>query len=235
MSQTGNGVLDKTKDLCVGCRDDYYNGKNEKGIQECWLYERARLVKRFKIGWWTQPTSASSFEEVWTLNCHNAPGQYALMEELPDHVRRRAESGTPRIVTMGQDSACKYTPGVRAIAISIRSPGSPCPTLHPSFRAVLFLEFEDDGFEGWETRDRGMTPQQGLLVADFIRANEGLFDTLLIHCFVGVSRSVSMAIALSLEKIGEYVETPGRIPNRNVYVTTRRAFAKAPEPAEAAT
>lgn len=76
----------KCKAMCVGCHNDYYNGKNELGIAECWLFKGARVVKRFKLGWWTEPRDRSCFEEVTTLGCHNAPGQYALMEELPKHV-----------------------------------------------------------------------------------------------------------------------------------------------------
>jgi hypothetical protein len=86
MSQTGNGAIDKTKALCSGCRDNYYNGNNDKGIEECWLYKRAKLVERFKIGWWTEPRGPESFERVFTLDCHNAAGQYALQEKLPEHI-----------------------------------------------------------------------------------------------------------------------------------------------------
>lgn len=79
-------MSEKCKDMCVGCRNDFYNDKNDKGIKECWLYVGARVVKRFKIGWWTEPNSRDAFTEVVTLHCHNAPGNYALMEELPKHM-----------------------------------------------------------------------------------------------------------------------------------------------------
>jgi hypothetical protein len=77
---------EKSKAMCEGCRDDYYNGKNERGIKECWMYAGAKVVRRFKIGWWTQPSSRDAFEEVTTLGCHNAAGRYALYEELPAHL-----------------------------------------------------------------------------------------------------------------------------------------------------
>jgi predicted protein tyrosine phosphatase len=235
VSQTGNGVVDKTKDLCVGCHNDFYNGKNDKGIGECWLYEQARLAKRFKIGWWTDPMTSGAFEEVWTLNCHIAPGKYALQETLPAGAPDAIKFGTrpPRIRTMGQGEAEKHAPALPTICISIRSPGSPIPALNPELVAVLWLEFEDDCWDDWETRDKGMTPAQGVQVAEFIRRHEGRFREILIHCFVGASRSVSMAIALDMEDVGEYEAAPGRIPNRNVYLTTRQAFQKAPVPAEA--
>ena len=34
---------------CVGCRQDYYNGNNERGIKECWMLGKTRLVLRKKI------------------------------------------------------------------------------------------------------------------------------------------------------------------------------------------
>ncbi len=38
-----------TKKDCVGCRDNFYNGNNEYGIQECWSLESATLEPRFLI------------------------------------------------------------------------------------------------------------------------------------------------------------------------------------------
>jgi predicted protein tyrosine phosphatase len=179
--------------------------------------------------------TSGAFEEVWTLNCHIAPGKYALQETLPAGAPDAIKFGTrpPRIRTMGQGEAEKHAPALPTICISIRSPGSPIPALNPELVAVLWLEFEDDCWDDWETRDKGMTPAQGVQVAEFIRRHEGRFREILIHCFVGASRSVSMAIALDMEDVGEYEAAPGRIPNRNVYLTTRQAFQKAPVPAEA--
>jgi len=39
------------KKYCVGCRDDFYNGKNPHGIEKCWLLDGAKLamVKRVHI------------------------------------------------------------------------------------------------------------------------------------------------------------------------------------------
>lgn len=30
-----------TKDDCDGCRDDFYNGKNDLGVKECWRFKSA--------------------------------------------------------------------------------------------------------------------------------------------------------------------------------------------------
>jgi len=34
---------------CLGCRDDFYNGKNPLGITECWRRKNARLVWRVAV------------------------------------------------------------------------------------------------------------------------------------------------------------------------------------------
>ena len=34
------------KKHCIGCRDNFYNGNNPYGIQECWSLKSARLIAR---------------------------------------------------------------------------------------------------------------------------------------------------------------------------------------------
>lgn len=38
-----------TKRDCIGCKDNFYNGNNEYGIQECWCLKDATLEKRLLI------------------------------------------------------------------------------------------------------------------------------------------------------------------------------------------
>jgi hypothetical protein len=35
---------------CVGCRDNFYNGHNPYDIKRCWLLDKARLVRRKRVG-----------------------------------------------------------------------------------------------------------------------------------------------------------------------------------------
>lgn len=70
------------QDHCRGCRDDFYNGHNSLGVKRCWSLKDAKVVKRWRIGTWTQPTQPGAFTEVKTLSCHYAPGS-ALYEKLP--------------------------------------------------------------------------------------------------------------------------------------------------------
>jgi len=69
--------------LCHGCRNDFYNGT---GARQCWSLKDAVVVRRWRLGWWTQPTSRAAFEKVWTLDCHHATGKYAQFERLPQHL-----------------------------------------------------------------------------------------------------------------------------------------------------
>lgn len=69
---------------CAGCRDDFYNGKNEIGVAECWLLKDAEVVRRWRIGWWTRPDEPGAFTEVETHHCNSAPGRYSNQRELPD-------------------------------------------------------------------------------------------------------------------------------------------------------
>lgn len=83
MSKTATQIK-KSKQLCKGCRCDYYNGQ---GAAECWSYKTAEVVTRYQLGWWVRPTEPGAFREVQTLHCHSAPGQYAMYETLPDFVK----------------------------------------------------------------------------------------------------------------------------------------------------
>lgn len=75
---------DKSITPCAGCREDFYNGKNNLGITHCWHLESALLVKRWRQGWWVAPTVPGAFVQVETYDCHHEPGRYAFEKELPD-------------------------------------------------------------------------------------------------------------------------------------------------------
>ena len=75
--------MEKTKTLCDGCRDDFYNGRDNCGGNECWLFKSAKVVNQWRLNWWTQPDSARAFQQVITLDCHHAPGRYAHRDRLP--------------------------------------------------------------------------------------------------------------------------------------------------------
>jgi hypothetical protein len=37
------------KQMCSGCRDDFYNGHNDIGVKECWMFAKAKVVN--KVGY----------------------------------------------------------------------------------------------------------------------------------------------------------------------------------------
>lgn len=76
--------------LCAGCRSDFYNGKNSVGVKECWSFQAANVVTRYRLGWWTRPTGTDAFSKVKTLTCHHAPGQY--MDYTPEQYRKQMRS-----------------------------------------------------------------------------------------------------------------------------------------------
>ncbi len=77
----------KSTKYCEGCKDDFYNGNNGLGVKECWHLEDAKIVTRYKLGWWTAPTKLSVFHKVKTYNCHYAPGEYVFYERIPEHLK----------------------------------------------------------------------------------------------------------------------------------------------------
>jgi len=58
--------------LCIGCRDNFYNGNNDLGIKECWCLEDAEVVKRMPIPLDLAPPYKPFTEK--TLSCHRRQG-----------------------------------------------------------------------------------------------------------------------------------------------------------------
>ena len=38
----------KSKDLCTGCKDAYYNEGNNSNTGECWMFEKAEVINEVK-------------------------------------------------------------------------------------------------------------------------------------------------------------------------------------------
>lgn len=45
----------KSRSMCSGCKDDFYNGHNNLGIEECSSFPNAEIVKVIRIGFWERP------------------------------------------------------------------------------------------------------------------------------------------------------------------------------------
>ncbi len=70
--------MSKAKQLCNGCRDDFYNRNREGG---CWSFAGAKVVKRQRVGTWPPPPYSWHPETV--LNCYHADGCSMLPRDDP--------------------------------------------------------------------------------------------------------------------------------------------------------
>lgn len=61
-----------TKKACVGCSDNFYNGNNPMGVQECWMFKDAKIISRRRVGVWEPPPWTSKPESL--PNCYHAKG-----------------------------------------------------------------------------------------------------------------------------------------------------------------
>ena len=65
----------KSKSMCSGCRDDFYNHNREGG---CWMYENAKVVERIQVGIW-QPPPYSKDTKRKCLSCYSPDG-YSMIQ-----------------------------------------------------------------------------------------------------------------------------------------------------------
>ena len=61
-----------TKKNCLGCRNDFYNGKNDLGVGECWSFKNAELISRKKVSIHQFPPWNQ--KPILALNCYHATG-----------------------------------------------------------------------------------------------------------------------------------------------------------------
>ena len=74
------------KTLCIGCRDDFYNGKNPMGIKECWMFKAARIVTRFQLSINTPMDQKSGYHKVRGHSCYHQDG-YVFLGRIPDYAK----------------------------------------------------------------------------------------------------------------------------------------------------
>jgi len=78
--QAKNGGIDvekKSTRFCKGCVDDFYNGKNDIGVEKCWSLENARPVyKKFVPSDKTPPYDTENY--TLTYSCHRKKGMVCI-------------------------------------------------------------------------------------------------------------------------------------------------------------
>ena len=58
--------------MCRGCRDDFYNAKNDLGVTECWNLATAKTVTMRRVG--TGDVPPWDHEPVKVLSCRTETG-----------------------------------------------------------------------------------------------------------------------------------------------------------------
>lgn len=66
--------MEKTKAMCRGCHDDFYNRTQPDG---CWSFDKATIVERIKVGVWEPPPYAKS-RAAECLSCYHEEGSAML-------------------------------------------------------------------------------------------------------------------------------------------------------------
>ncbi len=135
----------------------------------------------------------------------------------------------PTLLTMGREEAEQFTPGPDDLCISIRSPrASHVPRLRAGWREVLSLVFDDAPVGDPSGEAVQLSDDQADAVVALLERHPNA-HRLVIHCEVGLSRSVSMAMAIAHAHGAVYRPwwmKRYRIPNRRVYRAVTRAFER---------
>lgn len=58
---------------CSGCRNNFYNGNNNLGVEECWSLKSARLSSRIPVGNWERPPYLNK-KKVQVPSCYHEGG-----------------------------------------------------------------------------------------------------------------------------------------------------------------
>lgn len=72
------------KSHCAGCRNNFYNGNNDLGVNECWSLKTAKLKTRYSIGWQT-PAFKQNFIKVKKPSCYHQPGSIYYTNSIKDY------------------------------------------------------------------------------------------------------------------------------------------------------
>jgi hypothetical protein len=70
----------KSKALCRGCRDDFYNGKQNCTGEGCWSYESAQVIKRKRVPLDQRPPWKQ--RAIWAFSCRTESGCIFVRPEV---------------------------------------------------------------------------------------------------------------------------------------------------------
>lgn len=131
-----------------------------------------------------------------------------------------------KISFVRQRVAEQMIPTDNMVLISITQPGDHDADLHPDWKEVLRLQFDDiDGSMLPSSNSRSFTPWHAKEVIDFLEANKEV-DELIVHCMAGISRSAAVAkFAAEKYNVNEFLRRfeTYELYNKWVYSSLKRA------------
>lgn len=68
--------MPKSKQMCSGCHQDYYNNHADNG---CWMWEKAKIVTRMRVGIWQNPPYTWSPRKY--LSCYQPQGSVLITKD----------------------------------------------------------------------------------------------------------------------------------------------------------
>jgi len=79
--------MKKSKKMCIGCYNNFYNGNNNLGIKECWSYVSSKIIERVEVGINEMPPYYHKPRKF--LNCYRKSGYAYLTPEEVINQRKR--------------------------------------------------------------------------------------------------------------------------------------------------
>lgn len=76
----------ETTEHCDGCRDNFYNGHNDLGVQRCWGLRTAVLITRYRLSIHTPMDQRSAYQKVTRPGCYHETG-FVHIAAIPDYAR----------------------------------------------------------------------------------------------------------------------------------------------------
>ena len=74
------------KKHCVGCIEDFYNGKNPPGVKECWMLKDAKVMARFSISINAPMGARANYIPEKRPSCYRASG-VVYLNKIPDYAQ----------------------------------------------------------------------------------------------------------------------------------------------------
>ncbi len=71
---------------CLGCIDDYYNGKNTIGVTECWMFKDAEIVSKFRLHRDSSMNNRNNYQEVQKPKCYREKN-FVFLGQIPEYAK----------------------------------------------------------------------------------------------------------------------------------------------------